>query len=381
VERILEIRGRSGRAGAALLLALAVVALTPAAASAGGAYPPHGKDLYMGISDGGSKQDYFRFAKAAGQHIPVMQAFETWNAWSQDSVKRWKRTESRGMLSLSTAACYGCRGVISPRAIRRGEGDRYLLTVNRKLAEWGRPTYIRLLPEMNGHWNPYAAFDEDGSRRGKSHQTAQFRKAWKRSVIIIEGGRLKTINRRLKKNRMPPLKTGRKGKDGPPKHLPEPKVSFLWVPQTAGSPNIRGNGPKAYWPGAKYVDWVGADIYGKYPNFSGLNGFYKHYRKKPFVIGEWGPWDVDNPAFTRHLFRWVEKHNRAKMAIYYQGFGPGNPYQIRHYPASKKAMRRELKGRRWVSRAPDSRRPGGHGHSRGGPDGIPPPRYVRELLR
>ena len=69
------------------------------------------------------------------------------------------------------------------------------------------------------------------------------------------------------------------------------------------------------------------------------------------------------------------------MAIYYQGFGPGNPYQIRHYPASKKALRRELKGRRWVSRAPDSRRPGGHGHSRGGPDGIPPPPFVRGLLR
>jgi hypothetical protein len=362
-------------------LLVAAAALSAPALAGANAFPPRGDDLYAGVSDGGSKTNYFQFAKAAGQHIPVMQAFETWNAWNQEAIKRWKRTETRGMLSLSTTNCYGCGGVISPRGIRKGEGDRYLLTVNRKLAEWGRPTYIRLLPEMNGHWNPYAAFNEDGSSRGRSHKTAQFRKAWKRSVIIIRGGKLKTINHKLKKNRMPPLTTGRKGTDPPPKHLPRPKVSFLWVPQTAGSPNIKGNGPQAYWPGGKYVDWIGADIYGKYPNFAGLNGFYKHYKRKPFVIGEWGPWDVDNPAFTRHLFRWVQKHGRAKMAIYYQGFGPGNPYQIRHYPASKKAMRRELKRTRWVSRAPDSSRPGGHGHSRGGPDGIPPPPYVRELLR
>ena len=123
----------------ALIAVLALLAI-PALAEAG-TYPPHGNDLYAGVSDGGSKQDYFDFAAAVGRHVPVMQAFETWNAWSQESVKRWKRTETRGMLSISTSPCYGCSGVISPRAIRKGRGDRYLLTVNRRLAQWGgRPT-------------------------------------------------------------------------------------------------------------------------------------------------------------------------------------------------------------------------------------------------
>jgi hypothetical protein len=367
------------RVGAASLAVVAATLIASTIASAA-TFPPKGRQLYMGVSDGGSKTDYFRFAKAAGQHLPVLQAFETWSAWNQEAIKRWKRTESRGMLSISTAACYQCSGVISPRGIRKGDGDRYLLTVNRKLAQWGRPTYIRLLPEMNGHWNPYAAYDADGSGRGRSHKTAQFRKAWKRSVIIIRGGPRKKINRKLKRNKMPPLKTGRKGNGPPPKHIPQPKVSFMWVPQTAGSPNIKGNGPRAYWPGGRYVDWIGADIYGKYPNFTGLNWFYRHYKRKPVVIGEWSPWDVDNPGFTRRLGKWMRKHDRAKMAVYYQGFGPGNPYQIRHYPASKKALRRELKRRRWVSRAPASQRPDGGGHSRGGPDGVPPPRWVRGIL-
>jgi hypothetical protein len=343
---------------AAALAALVVVAL-PAAATAA-TYPPHGDDLFAGVSDGGSKQDYFAFARAAVRHVPVMQAFETWDSWSQEAVQRWKRTETRGMLSISTSPCYGCNGVVSPRAIRRGRSDRYLLTVNRRLAEWGRPTYIRLLPEMNGYWNPYAAYDADGSRRGRSHKTAQFRKAWKRAVIVIRGGPRRDINRKLMRNRMPPLTTGRRSAH-PPRHIPEPKVAFLWVPLTSGSPDVKGNRPRSYWPGGRYVDWVGADIYGKFPNFGGLNRFYRQYRGKPFVIGEWAPWDVDRPAFTRHLFRWIRKHRRAKMAVYYQGFGDNNPFVIQRYPRSKRALRKELKAKRWVRRAPDSRRPdGGH---------------------
>ena len=46
--------------------------------------------------------------------------------------------------------------------------------------------------------------------------------------------------------------------------LPEPRVAMMWVPQSFGSPNVRGNQPADYWPGGKYVDWVGIDIYSKF---------------------------------------------------------------------------------------------------------------------
>jgi hypothetical protein len=32
---------------------------------------------------------------------------------------------------------------------------------------------------------------------------------------------------------------------------------------TAGSPDIPGNRPSAYWPGASYVDWTGTDFYSR----------------------------------------------------------------------------------------------------------------------
>ena len=73
---------RRGRTGAAMAAAaLVLLALIPAAASAGAhRYAPPGNAIFTGVSDTGRKQDYFDFAEAAGQHVPVMQSFETWGA-------------------------------------------------------------------------------------------------------------------------------------------------------------------------------------------------------------------------------------------------------------------------------------------------------------
>ncbi len=336
---------RAARTGLpATAAVVALLALLPAAASAGARFAPPGDKIYAGVSDSGRKQDYFDFSAQANQHIPVLQSFETWGTPFDDAIRTWERTETRGTLSISTSPCYECKEVISPRQIRRGNGDRYLLALNRELAAWGKPTYIRLLPEMNGHWNPYAAFDADGDSRGRDHSTAQFRKAWQRSVLIVRGGPRKLVDRRLRRAGMPPIRKAA----GPPGRLPRPKASFLWVPQTHGSPNIKANMPGAYWPGAKYVDWIGADIYGKFPNFDGLDRFYREFKRKPFVIGEWSPWDSDNPDFVDTLFSWVESHRRAKMLIYFQGFGDPNPHQIQNYPSAAEEMRRQMRSPRFV---------------------------------
>lgn len=354
--------------GAAITL-IVVGAFATAGPAAARPYAPAKNKIYAGVSDTGSKKDYFGFTKSVGRHVPVLQAFERWGAPLGEARQRWKRTQTRGMLSLSTSPCYGCAGVISPRAIAKGRGDNYLIRLNRFLVEWDRPTYIRLLPEMNGHWNPYAAFDADGSSRGPAHKTKQFRRAWRRTVLIVRGGKRGRINRKLLKQGLPPLKR-RKGRG--PKRLGRAKASFLWVPQTHGSPRIKKNRPAAYWPGPHFVDWVGADIYGKYPNFAGLDRFYRQRKNHPFMIGEWAPWDSDNPGFVDALHEWVESHGRAKMLIYYQGFGENNPFMIQRYPNALEALEGQLKNKRYQRFAPHSKRPGdkGDGESGGvGPKG------------
>ena len=59
--------------------------------------------------------------------------------------------------------------------------------------------------------------------------------------------------------------------------MPTPAVSFVWTPQVAGSPDIPANSPAAYYPGDRYVDWVGTDFYSRFPNFTGLETFYNEF--------------------------------------------------------------------------------------------------------
>jgi len=356
-------RQRAHRLLAAIVPVLATLALAgpfaPASAEAR-PYTPPGGHIFEGVSDMGNKNDYFRFAKAVKAHVAVMQSFEVWGGDLKESKQRWKRTETRGMLSISTSPCYECAGVISPRAIATGKGDAYLIRLNEFLHDWGKPTYIRLLPEMNGHWNPYAAFNEDGSSRGPDHKTVQFRRAWKRVVLIVRGGPTGQVNRKLKAQHLPPLQLPSAGK-----RLGRTQAAFIWCPQTHGSPQTHKNRPAAYWPGSRFVDWVGADIYGKYPNFEGLERFYKQRKNFPFMIGEWSPWDYDNPGFVNDLHEWAESHRRVHMLTYYQGFGADNPFLIQRYPRSKRALRKQLESKRYMRHAPHSARPGGKGHGNG----------------
>lgn len=314
------------------------------------AFLPKKGQIFAGVSDTGQTSDYKEFHKATGAHPAVMQSFESWGYVPAEAIERWDRTKTRGMLSLSTGRCWSCKPVISAEDIAKGKGDRYILALSRALAERGEPTYIRLFPEMNGYWNAYSAFHGNGTARDSKHSTANFKKAWQRFVLISRGGDRRSIEKQLKKLKLPKIhgKTQKK--------LPKPKVSFAWVPQSQGSPNVRGNQPQDYFPGYRYVDWVGADIYGKYPNFDGLSKLYNKYRKRPFLIGEWAPWGADDPGFVNDLFSWIQNHGRTRMAIYYQGFGEGadNEFELGDYNRSKTALRRRLNSKRFPLYTPEN---------------------------
>jgi hypothetical protein len=136
--------------------------------------------------------------------------------------------------------------------------------------------------------------------------------------------------------------------------LPRPRVSFLWVPEVWGDPNVPGNSARAYWPRGRYVDWVGTDFYSKFPNFRGLNSFYSQFRAKPFVFGEWAIWGRDDPGFVRRLFRRIKSHRRVRMAMYNQGSHPArSPLALWRYPRSAAALRRELRSALFAPLAPE----------------------------
>lgn len=331
---------------------LAVLALALALAGTATArpyLPPPGK-VFTGLTGGTRIGPYERMV---GKHPPVFEIFMRWN-----TPTGWLAAPNRGLrtrlaLHIGTASGYGGAGVISPEGIALGHSDRFLIALGRNLAHQGRIAYIRLMAEMNGYWNAYAAFNADGTSRGLANSPYFYRQAWRRTVLILRGGRVGGIDRRLRSLGLPPVRE----RLSPRARLGRPKVAFLWVPQDAGSPDIPANSPRAFWPGGAYVDWVGTDFYASYPNFALLDGYMARFTGKPFVLSEWALYGADDPAFVAQLFAWVRAHPRVRMLNYYQGFSAGSTPNLTHYPRSRRALRVWLRSARFPAYAPEYAHP------------------------
>jgi hypothetical protein len=333
-------------------------------------YQPPGDHVYAGLSGGTSISAYQRMVD---KHPAVFETYTTWNtstAWLRSPDRSFR---SRVGLHISTSTGYGQGGVISPEGIALGRSDRFLVRLNGDLDRSHRIFYIRLMAEMNGYWNAYAAFSANGAFRGVQNSPHSYVQAWRRSVLILRGGPIRRIDARLAKLGLPRLQASA----GRGRTLSRPKVAFLWVPQDAGSPEIAANAPAAFWPGSAYVDWVGTDFYASYPNFALLDRFYSEFSGKPFVLSEWALYGTDAPGFVRSLFAWVRRHPRVRMLNYYQGFDPSGPANLAHYPASRAALRRALGSRRFLAYPPEYAHPPrpkpGHPHPRPKPPQNPQP--------
>lgn len=350
MREIAHTRRRPWRAPALAAVVTLLAAALAATAAARTFVPPHHR-VFHGVSDTGDAADFRTFRTEVGAHPALLEDFYHWNTpLTTGALQRWDGTDTRGVLSLSTSPG-GDREIVSPQGIASGRHDHYIIALAKSIAESKQVVYIRLFPEMNGYWNHYCAFLADGTPRGPSHTTADFKRAWRRFVIIMRGGKRATINRKLRALHMPRIYRAHSNRDPEyarknlPRVLPEPKVAFLWNPQTVGSPQVRGNTPRAYWPGGKYVDWIGADIYSTYAGFAfpHLTKFYRHWNRRPFFIGEYSPWDSDpTGAFVHKLFGWAKKHGRTRMLVYYRSVYARSPYDINHFPASRAVLRKIL---------------------------------------
>jgi hypothetical protein len=326
--------------------------------------PPRGH-IFAGLTGGVS---VLPFERMVGKHPPVFETYMTWNTRTGWLARPDSAFRSRLAIHISTSRGYAEPGVISPQGIATGHSDRFLIDLGRHLAHSGRIVYIRLMGEMNGYWNAYAAFSANGVFRGAQNSPRAYVAAWRRAVLILRGGRLAGIDRRLRRLGLPPVRT-RLARSA---RLARPRVAFLWVPQDAGSPDIPANAPAAFWPGSAYVDWVGTDFYASYPNFALLERFYDEFRGKPFVLSEWALYGSDDPAFVRELFAWVRSHRRVRMLNYYQGFTPTSRANLARYPASRRLLRRELRSRTFLAYAPEYAKPPRHRRHRPAAPPLPP---------
>jgi hypothetical protein len=112
-------------------------------------------------------------------------------------------------------------------------------------------------------------------------------------------------------------------------------------PSGYGSPDVAGNRAEAYYPGDKFVDVVGDDLYdirGK-AEWPAAEALYRAHPNKPFAFPEWGLWGIDDPAFVVQMAQFVKSHPRTRLIAYFNA-KPGSNFDLASKPKSLAAYRR-----------------------------------------
>jgi hypothetical protein len=304
---------RAARNGLVVALAVALLVASGAAASSERTRTTLG---VLGSAD--------RFEQLTGQRSTVRHVILSWSQGAAIPTLI-AQLQPVPMLGISTG------GTITPRGIAQGQGDAFLASLNGALAEYGRLVYVRPLPEMNGHWNDYSAFNRDGSSRGPQNSTAAFRKAFARIALLARGGTTASINVRLRRLGLPAARGS----------FPPTQARIVWNPQGYGSPDIPANAAQAYYPGDAYVNVVANDLYDQRFNaaWDANEKLYATHPNKPYAIAEWGLWGIDDPPFVEHMATFVRTHRRTEILAYYSG-RPGSPWDLASKPRSRAAYRR-----------------------------------------
>jgi hypothetical protein len=324
-----------------------VVLASPPAANAASFLPPSQK-VYWG-GQGGYSQAHIRdFAQQSGKHPAVFNYFISWRA-SQSSFHwlSYRLADARAQGAAAMLSVAPEDTGLRPRDLARGEGDVFLMGLTRLLAEHGEVTFLRPLSEMNNGNNAYAPYDLAGRSRGPAYTVRQLKNAWRRVALITRGGAVAAMDAKLRRLHMPPVRTT-------VAELPRSAVALMWVPLSFGNPEIARNHPRHFWPGARYVDWVGTSWYSPYKSTRAMQSFYDYplWRRKPFAFAEWGVWGRDDPGFVRQFFGFVKTHPRVRMAVYYQSALLKREFRLSAHPRTRAALRRATRWPRLTGLAP-----------------------------
>jgi hypothetical protein len=307
-----------------VLWLIAVGACAAAVASGATGAPAAPETGQVARTQLGLAGDAGRFKGLTGQQTTIRHVFIGWHQ-AHSLPKVIANHAPVPMLAVKTG------GVVTPLDIARGRGDAFLLALNQAVAAFGQRVYVRLLPEMNGAWNEYCAFNRDGSSRGPRYSTDAFRKAFARAALIAHGGPARAINARLRRLGLPGIAAD----------LPQTAVRMVWNPQGYGNPDIPANSAQAYYPGDRYVDVVANDLYDQRFNaaWDANTKLYAAHPSKPYGIAEWGLWGIDDPAFVERMSAFVRGHGRIEFLSYFNG-DAGSPWDLASKPRSRAAYRK-----------------------------------------
>jgi hypothetical protein len=302
------------------LVAVAVVLL--ALAPGAGARPEVSK-LLLGITG-----DPVRFQAQTGQKSAIKHVFLGWQqgmSWGTRMEVFLPQLTPIPMLHLGIGGPGAVRKArITMQQIANGQGDAYLVYLNKAINGLGSLVYVRPMAEFN---NPNTLYHPS---KGAGFSTRAYRLAFARIFLILHGGPRVKIDVALKRLGLPYLVVH---EDLPAN--PKGKVAVIWNP-LAGV-----GGWMPFYPGNKYVDLVGNDMYGEGVDFSRAENeqlyAFARAHKKPYSFPEWGV-SVDQPEFIRYLCGFIKAKPAIVLAAYFNSVG-GSPWDLAPKPNSKKIYR------------------------------------------
>jgi mannan endo-1,4-beta-mannosidase len=203
---------------------------------------------YLGVYESGPPHTYqpvTEFAKASGRHPNLVGYY---SGWGVPFARSFAETVHRGgaVTILQMDPTYA-----SISAIAGGGYDRYLLAFADSVRDFGHPVVIGFGHEMNADWYSW----------GYKHVPAPtFVAAWRHIVSLFRSHRANN-------------------------------VTWLWTINQ----DLSTTGPLAsWWPGARYVTWVGIDGYFYRPSSTFTTVFgetiaqVRAFTRKPVLLSEAG---------------------------------------------------------------------------------------------
>ena len=148
-------------------------------------------------------------------------------------------------------------------SILNGQHDEYIHAFAQEAAKFGKEFFLRPAHEMNGHWYGWSGLKNGAAKEGAEKYIKLYR-------YIYDIFKIENVH----------------------------NISWIWSPFALSFPDEEWNEMRNYYPGDKYVDWVGLDAYNwyeyhPYQSFKdlfrkGLNQLLEVTKEKPIMIAEFG---------------------------------------------------------------------------------------------
>jgi mannan endo-1,4-beta-mannosidase len=281
----------------------------PAAAAPIRVKLPATPSSYLGVYESGVPGSYTpveTFARAVGRQPDLALYFSSWGDPFQTRFAG--QAHARGAVPFVQMEPW----TISMTAVAAGRSDAYLRSYARAVAAYRYPVLLGFGHEMNGNWYPW----------GWTHVSpALWVAAWRHVVTVFrsEGAR---------------------------------NATWIWTANLEGS----GDGPlPAYWPGKRYVDWVGITgyLYFRQDTFTGAYGptieAVRRFTHRPILISETAVGQVaGQPAKIPGLFSLVHTHHLLGFVWFDEAQHDGvyhQDWRLEGHPAAVRVFRRALRSR------------------------------------